>query len=548
MLALAAVLAGYPGPAVQVDGEGRQIGVNPAAKALLDADSGWWAQVGVWLRAEAGRPSSVCSVRVNQSRGLTVIEWVAAPLAGAGCLLFGRDATLERQLRQALTESRQRYKDLVEISSDFAWETGADRRLVFVSPRGALGFPADALIGRDPVELIDDYDAEIPSPFATRRPIEFAELWMSAADGAAVCVSVSAMPLFGPDRRWVGARGVCRDITEDVNRADELARVRTSERLLGHIGHTLRDQVDVAEALDEAASETTQALGASGCKIFRTTSAGDYTLAVEHGPHPATAAGPVDFSKVLTSLTQVEEPLVLELEEICLIACRTQYRRVVNGAVCVWRPRHAAPWKEDDLALVAGVADRIGVAQTHFAYQERLRRLSERDGLTGLFNRRTFFERMAEQVSRHDGGFSALLYIDLDNFKAVNDLHGHQQGDAVLKAVGAMLSSGVRPGDLPGRLGGDEFVLWLARADRDEASGVARRLLTGIAELRHLSASPEKLLGLSIGIAVHSGEFQEAPQGLIDRADSAMYAAKAKGKGNVVIAPPPGPTAAGTEL
>ena len=71
-----------------------------------------------------------------------MVEWTATLLPDGSLLLFGHDATLERQLRRTLTESRQRYKDLVDISSDFAWECAADGRFVFVSPRGALGFSA----------------------------------------------------------------------------------------------------------------------------------------------------------------------------------------------------------------------------------------------------------------------------------------------------------------------------------------------------------------------------------------------------------------------
>ncbi len=146
-------------------------------------------------------------------------------------------------------------------------------------------------------------------------------------------------------------------------------------------------------------------------------------------------------------------------------------------------------------------------------------------------------ERLEDMLSWRDFGSSSLLYIDLDNFKAVNDRLGHRQGDEVLQAVSALILSGIRPGDLAGRMGGDEFVLWLARTDESSALKVTRRLLSGVADLRKLSAGPDRPLGLSIGVAVHSPGSFEAAAALIERADTAMYQAKVNGKGAFSLAP-----------
>ncbi|NYZ16844.1 diguanylate cyclase [Azospirillum sp. RWY-5-1] len=529
--ATAAVVDAYPGPCFRVTAERRLAETNAAARELMEHDSRWLPMIAEWLESAPAAPG-LRSVPIDMPRGMMVVEWAAAPLADGGVLLFGRDSTLERQLRQTLTESRQRYKDLVEASSDFAWETGPDGRFVFVTPRGALGYSADALIGRDPRDLaIDEWD-DLPLPFDTRRPVDQSELWLKTVDGTPACVVASALPLYGPDGGWAGARGVCREVTEQVLRSAELARVRNREKLLAHIVHTLRDRLDAAQALDEATAETARALGAEGCRIYRRD--GDrLELAAGFGADEVEALIPA----VLERAGADPLPVVVETETIRVLASRTEYRQAVNGAVLVWRGTDSDGWDEEDRQLVAGVADHLGIAHAHLAYQERLRRLSERDGLTSLFNRRTFFERLEEALDRPETGPSALLYVDLDNFKAVNDLHGHQAGDEVLRAIGKLLTSGVRPGDLPGRLGGDEFVLWVGRTDADGATVVANRLLSGIRELGHLSASPEKPLGLSIGIAVHIPGRGETVKDLTDRADAAMYAAKAAGKGNYAIAP-----------
>lgn len=531
------LVALYPGPALRLDSALAVAESNAEADDMMDSDPRWLPELRNWLSASSVAPG-LRSVPVESLRGIMIVEWAGVPLPDGGFLLLGRDDTLERQLRHTLTESRRRYKDLVEVSSDFAWETGQDGTFVFVSHKGALGYPADALIGCDPRSLALEDTEDLPMPFDCRRAVDQTELWLKSADGTPACVVASALPLFGPQGEWIGARGVCRDVTEQVLRSNELARIRNRERLLGHIVHTLRDRLDAAEALAVAATETARALSADGCRIYRAEEAAgvggrvSLSLVAEFG-----AELPEVGTALLDRIANGEGLVADRLGDVQLIGERTEYRQAANGALLVWRTGDSEPWDDDDRHLMSGVADHIGIAHAHLAYQERLRRLSERDGLTGLFNRRTFFERLEESLSRPDSGPSALLYVDLDNFKAVNDLHGHQQGDAVLKAIGTLLTTGVRPGDLPGRLGGDEFVLWLGRTDETKARIVAERLLNGMRDLAHLSASPEKPLGLSIGIAVHIPGQGESVRELTDRADAAMYDAKKSGKGHYAQAP-----------
>jgi diguanylate cyclase (GGDEF)-like protein/PAS domain S-box-containing protein len=534
--ALASAVDNFPGPAFILHADGGIGPCNAAAAELLETDSDWFADILQWLDAASVAPG-LRSTPVRMPRGAMVIEWAAAHIDDDRTMLLGRDATLERQLRQTLTESRQRYKDLVEVSADFAWETGENGRFVFVSPKGALGFTAEALIGRDPQDLAIDEWGDLPLPFDTRRPVDQSELWLKTAEGTPACIVASAVPLLGPGGRWRGARGVCRDITEEALRTAELARVRNREKLLAHIVHTLRNRIDGTEALQEAAAETARAVGADGCRIYRAGEKHPFEQAAHFGSEPPDAPTDEALAGLLNGAANSEQPVVRDIDGFRTLAARCELRQSVNGAVVVWRAAEYDPWEEDDVQLIGGVADRVGLAHAHIAYQERLRRLSERDGLTGLFNRRTFFERLDEMLERPEIGSSALLYVDLDNFKAVNDLHGHAQGDAVLKAVGELLTAGVRPGDLPGRLGGDEFVLWVARCDLERAVSVAERLLNGVKNLQHLSAGPEKPLGLSIGIAVHTPGTGETVKELADRADGVMYVAKRGGKGNYAVAP-----------
>ena len=155
------------------------------------------------------------------------------------------------------------------------------------------------------------------------------------------------------------------------------------------------------------------------------------------------------------------------------------------------------------------------------------------DALTGLANRALFMERVAEalgRANRRGRATFAVLFIDLDHFKAVNDIHGHAAGDRLLIEVARRLEAAVRPGDTVARIGGDEFAVLVARVEAPEdATGVAERIqreMTTPLPLGQDAVRP----GASIGIALsHSG--YEDPAEVLRDADAAMYRAKADGRG-----------------
>lgn len=184
-------------------------------------------------------------------------------------MIFVRDVTLETSLRLALVDSRQRYKDFVEISADFAWEIGADLKFAFVSPRGGLGYTADDLIRLDPKALVLDFSSGSDAPFFTSRRLENTEVWLKRADGRAACVVVSATPIVGTDGSWQGARDVCRDVTESREREATLARVRNRERVLTRIVRSFRDEVNPENMLIAAAETLARGLGAEACQVYR---------------------------------------------------------------------------------------------------------------------------------------------------------------------------------------------------------------------------------------------------------------------------------------
>ncbi|QGZ94117.1 GGDEF domain-containing protein [Terricaulis silvestris] len=152
--------------------------------------------------------------------------------------------------------------------------------------------------------------------------------------------------------------------------------------------------------------------------------------------------------------------------------------------------------------------------------------LADRDALAPTLNRRAFLRelhRTMSEVERYKTP-AAVLYLDLDGFKAVNDAYGHAAGDAILRHVGLLLLDSVRESDVVGRLGGDEFGVILNRASADEARAKAQSLSDHINNSAILHAGVAHRIRASVG--VHPIALAEDPETAIARADEAMYAEK----------------------
>jgi diguanylate cyclase (GGDEF)-like protein len=164
--------------------------------------------------------------------------------------------------------------------------------------------------------------------------------------------------------------------------------------------------------------------------------------------------------------------------------------------------------------------------------EDRIRHLAQHDTLTGLPNRLMFHEVLPRALaqSRRSGEGLALLFIDLDGFKAVNDGRGHEAGDELLRQVAARLQATLREADLVARLGGDEFVVLLTGVrDSDAAETAADHIITAVSQ-PYVLPQGEALISASIGIA-RFPQVAIDPDELLNKADQAMYLAKAAGKG-----------------
>jgi len=165
---------------------------------------------------------------------------------------------------------------------------------------------------------------------------------------------------------------------------------------------------------------------------------------------------------------------------------------------------------------------------------DRERELGRVDLMTDLPNRRGFIERLLMEASRcrRSAQPICLAYLDLDNFKRVNDRYGHAAGDALLSQIGRAIRSTIRAGDLAARLGGDEFAILFWNADRAAVETIARRLIESVREVGR--SYPEAELGASVGIAYFES-VPDSTEEILSKADGAMYEAKSEGKGRLVI-------------
>lgn len=173
---------------------------------------------------------------------------------------------------------------------------------------------------------------------------------------------------------------------------------------------------------------------------------------------------------------------------------------------------------------------------------DRLRILADRDAMTGLQNRRSFLEAGAAIVRRSAAGRSpvAVMMLDIDHFKSINDRHGHEAGDHILLSFAEILERNVRPQDAVGRIGGEEFAIVLPDCDPDEAVRVAERI-NGLLHESAFVVGEGEALTATVSIGVHVDRDERRLERLLCLADKALYRAKQGGRNRLELSVAPAP-------
>ncbi len=427
------------------------------------------------------------------------------------------DNTEHRIAQQRLADSETRYRALVEASPSLIWVCDDRGRLTFVSERACRH-----IFGVEPRELVGRHVADFNGPGFTRR--EFLRRFSPAMHGRSVFemeavlrdrrgealhVSVSALPLLNEAGQVESVTGVCADITAMKQREREL-------------NVAMRNQQAVFDA------------------------AGEGIVFVRHGrieaPNRALAR-----MLGLTREALVGQPV----EEI--LASRTDWETIdqvtraasVRGEAAI----HEVMLRANDGRNVwcqltsrrVGDGDASILVLTDITSLKRREEIAwhqaNHDDLTGLPNRRQLSEhaRRLLSVALQKRRLAAVLVLDLDGFKEINDLFGHSYGDILLKRVALRLSGVLRDYDVVARTGGDEFVVLLPEIEQPSiAMVVAEKLIAAASEnVENLGRSLR--LHASVGVAMFPSDGQDF-ETLLSAADGAMYAAKAAGKNRYQLA------------
>jgi diguanylate cyclase (GGDEF)-like protein/PAS domain S-box-containing protein len=380
---------------------------------------------------------------------------------------------------------------ILEALPDAVVAASKDGRIVFVNDlaENLFGYTADELIGEPvatlwPERVREQYTRNMRLYFATAHPMRFStEAWGRRRDGSEFVGEMSwgiVQTNAGPLLLAVG-----RDISER-------RVVENRLRALRAMGERALAGVDPGDLADQAVALLHSTLPAAGAEVRL---AGGSSLA---------AKGSLNESATRLSIGDGDELLVAAEGE----------------------------FTDAELGFVRAVAHILSTALARLRGEERMRHDAVHDPLTGLANRTLFFDRLRQALARskRKRTESALLFIDLDNFKWINDAHGHAAGDAVLVEFGHRLQAAVRPADTVARLGGDEFVVLCEEVDEVTAVALGRRLHEAI-QLPLLVAGSEHGLAASIGIALGHDD----PDSLLSAADAALYRAKTQGGARVEV-------------
>jgi diguanylate cyclase (GGDEF)-like protein len=186
--------------------------------------------------------------------------------------------------------------------------------------------------------------------------------------------------------------------------------------------------------------------------------------------------------------------------------------------------------------LLTGLAESLTTAMRNSRELDRLKELSVRDGLTGLYNRRVLEEILWVEKSKRTPAPLAILIIDVDDFKAINDTFGHQAGDSVLSVFGKLLRDNCRKENIVARYGGEEFAVLLTESGLTAAAAfqVAERLRKVLGAQDFAFSGQKVTLTVSIGVAYSAGK-SPVPKNILAQADQALYQAKRSGKNRVSL-------------
>ncbi|PSN19187.1 hypothetical protein C7271_08595 [filamentous cyanobacterium CCP5] len=476
----------------------------------------------------AGIPYEI-DLRIYRADGsMGYMEARAEPIRNAQgkiVKVFGTSLDISDRHRTelALRESEVRYRKVVEAQTDFILRSRPDTTITFANPAlcRALGVSLEDILGKKWGDFAnaEDLEQEVFQKVADMNPENprfFVENRDTRADGQEGWTQWLNEAIFDEAGQLVEIQSVGRDIT-DLKLAEQA--LRQSEESLRLVTENMGDLVCL-HAPD-------------GRYLYVTPSS---RALLGYGPEELIGQDPREYchpdDRELMAQGGYGQALAGDRTSIT-------YRIRTKSGEYIWLETLSQPIFDQQGQVIhlqstsREVSDRIRIEQ-------QLKHDSLHDRLTGLPNRALLIERLdlaLKRTKRHPDGQFAVMFLDLDNFKLVNDSLGHLTGDQLLMAVAQILKKAIRATDLAARLGGDEFVLLLEDILwASEAVEVAERILQTLRSPIQL-ANHEIFTGTSIGIVIGNAQYANAEE-LIRDSDLAMYRAKHSGRGQYALFDP----------
>ena len=440
-----------------------------------------------------------------------------------GAAIIARDISEQRRADRALRDNAERFRALFERSHDCLYIHDFDGNFLDANPatlkllgydyQELLSLNSAALLSADQMPLVERARAELKARGSLKQPVEY-RLKRKTRALVDVQVTASVIPYTAGTRAILG---LARDITEQNRAAEALRKSEEKFRQLAENIHevfwmmnaTATEILYVSPAYEEIWERTCE-------ELYR--NAMDWLDAIE----------PEDRERAHSTFLRQMQGEQIESE----------YRiRTPKGDV-KWVRDRAFAIRNDagEITRVAGVAEEITArknAESELAHQ------AQHDHLTGLPNRLSFSDRLETSIirARDCNRPTAVIYVDLDGFKFINDSLGHEAGDTLLQEVAGRLLRFVRGTDTLARMGGDEFMLVISDLEDDRtALSIAERLRGELAKSFNL-AGHELFVTASIGVAMYPRDGLDVST-LRRNADTAMYAAKRSGKDRVQMFSP----------
>jgi diguanylate cyclase (GGDEF)-like protein len=333
-------------------------------------------------------------------------------------------------------------------------------------------------------------------------------------------------------------RPLGQDAAEAGRRDAEMAAVLRRGEVIDRILAGIRAEVLAPRVMQAVLEPLVQATGSEAAAVIDVVGDG-IAPTVLHSYGQVSPASLAAIAPLLANAggTMLAHAVAADGRMLLISPAETRFGEQVALLLC--RAPDARPWDAEDDRLGGGVIAIIRMLLEHEAIQRELARQGRTEPLTGLLNRRAFTDELVRNADRldRDGLPGALLHIDLDGFRRINDACGHEAGDEALRRIGTLLRAHTRPTDLLGRIGGDEFAAWLNGADTFAAAERAEQLCAaGPAALARLTEGRVAPLSLSIGIAIRWPGHREDVDALLTRAGQAMHAVKHRGGGQWRVA------------